>query len=113
MKGDSSDRIPHFTVRDVRDKTKLQAPIHQVRDVRKLVKSSYHFVSLDNNSADMEHKTSTQNAYQNPTSLPPIVIKCHSVNTNSTTKQSEKFSDSSNHKLVEDIQEADGSHSQK
>lgn len=112
MKGDSSDRIPHFTVRDVRDKTKLQAPIHQVRDVRKLVKSSYHFVSLDNNSADMEHKTSTQNAYQNQTSLPPIVIKCHSVNTNNTAKQYEKFSDSSDHKPVEDIQEADGSHSQ-
>ncbi|KAK2860598.1 hypothetical protein Q7C36_004764 [Tachysurus vachellii] len=112
VKSDSSDRIPHFTVRDVRDKTKLQAPIHQVRDVRKLVKSSYHFVSMDNNSADMEHKTSSQKGYQNPTSLPPIVIKCHSVNTNSIAKESERISDSSNHKLVDDIQEAEGTHSQ-
>ncbi|XP_060790083.1 uncharacterized protein C4orf54 homolog [Neoarius graeffei] len=110
LKGDSSDRIPHFTVRDVRDKAKLQAPIHQVRDVRKLVKSSYHLGSLDNNSTDMEHKTSKQNAYRNPTTLPPIVIKCQSVNTNSNTKQSEHFSGSSNHSLVEDIQAADGSH---
>lgn len=111
LKSDSSDRIPHFTVRDVRDKAKLQAPIHQVRDVRKLVKSSYHLGSLDNSSADMEHKTSKQNAYRNPTTLlSPIVIKCQSVNTNSNTKQSENFSDSSNHRLVEDIQAADGSH---
>lgn len=112
LKSDSSDKIPHFTVRDVRDKAKMQAPIHQVRDVRKLVKSSYHFVSLDNNSTDMEHKTSKQNAYQNPTTLPPIVIKCHSVNTNNNAKQSEKLSDSSDHKPVEDILEADGSHPQ-
>ncbi|XP_026791946.3 uncharacterized protein C4orf54 homolog [Pangasianodon hypophthalmus] len=112
LKGDSSDRIPHFTVRDIRDKAKLQAPIHQVRDVRKLVKSSYHFVSLDSNSADMEHKTSKLSTFRNPTTLPPIVIKCQSVNTNSNAKQSEKFADSSNHRLAEDIQEADGSHPQ-
>ncbi|TSK82226.1 hypothetical protein Baya_5122 [Bagarius yarrelli] len=112
LKSDSSDRIPHFTVRDVRDKAKLQAPIHQVRDVRKLVKSSYHFVSLDNNVADTEQNTSKQNACQTPTSLPPIVIKCHSVNTNTNAKQLEKISDSLNHKLVEDIQEAGGSHPQ-
>ncbi|KAM9501009.1 uncharacterized protein C4orf54 homolog [Clarias gariepinus] len=108
LKGDSSDRIPHFTVRDVRDKAKLQAPIHQVRDVRKLVKSSYHFVSLDNNSTDMD-KTSKQKTYRNPTSLHPIVIKCHSVNTNSSVKQSEKISDSSHN---EDIQKADDLHPQ-
>ncbi|XP_046708003.1 uncharacterized protein C4orf54 homolog [Silurus meridionalis] len=113
LKGDSSDKIPHFTVRDVRDKAKLQAPIHQVRDVRKLVKSSYHFVSLDNNSADTENKPSKQNAYRNPTtSLPPIVIKCQSVNTNSNAKQSEIILDCSDHGLVEDILEADGSQPQ-
>lgn len=111
LKGESSDRIPHFTVRDVRDKAKLQAPIHQVRDVRKLVKSSYHFVSLDNN-VDMEHKTSKQNTSQNPRNLPPIIIKCQSVNTNNNVKQSEKISDSSNHRLAEDILGADGSHPQ-
>lgn len=112
LKSDSSDKIPHFTVRDVRDKAKLQAPIHQVRDVRKLVKSSYHFGSLDTNSTDMEHKTSKQTTSRNQTNLPPMVIKCHSVNTNNNVKQSEKSSDSTSHRPVEDIQEADGSHVQ-
>lgn len=111
LRGDSSDRIPHFTVRDVRDKAKMQAPIHQVRDVRKLVKSSYHFVSLDNNT-DMEHKTSKQSSSQNPTNLPPMVIKCQSVNTNSSAKRSEKFSDSLNHRLSVDILESDELHPQ-
>lgn len=112
LKSDSSDKIPHFTVRDVRDKAKLQAPIHQVRDVRKLVKSSYHFGSLDTNSTDMEHKTSKQTTTRNQTNLHPMVIKCHSVNTNSSVKDSEKSSDSSNHRPVEDIHEADESHPQ-
>ncbi|KAM6909392.1 uncharacterized protein C4orf54 homolog [Xenentodon cancila] len=95
LKGESSDKVPHFMVRDIRDnKGKLQTPIHQVRDVRKLVKSSYHFVSLDNNenksnfaSADsnLEQKKQMQN--RNPHSVSPIVIKCQSVNTNNTTKQ--------------------------
>lgn len=86
LKGESSDKVPQFTVRDIRDnKGKLQTPIHQVRDVRKLVKSSYHFVSLDNN----EHKHPEQNRQtpcQNPNSVSPIVIKCQSVNTNSNGK---------------------------
>lgn len=112
LKSDSSDKIPHFTVRDVRDKAKLQAPIHQVRDVRKLVKSSYHFGSLDNNGLDTEHKTPKQNTSRNLTNLSPMVIKCQSVNTNSNAKQSEKFSDSSNHSLVEVVLEADGSQPQ-
>nr|XP_057921940.1 uncharacterized protein C4orf54 homolog [Doryrhamphus excisus] len=77
-KGEStSDKVPHFMVRDIRDnKAKLQTPIHQVRDVRKLVKSSYHFVSVDEKSAL---------ATANPvTGSPgsPMVIKCQSVNTN-------------------------------
>ncbi|XP_013876541.1 uncharacterized protein C4orf54 homolog [Austrofundulus limnaeus] len=90
LKGESSDKVPHFMVRDIRDnKAKLQTPIHQVRDVRKLVKSSYHFVSLDNDnkpvSADWEQKKLTHN--QNLSSASPIVIKCQSVNTNNTGKQ--------------------------
>uniref|UniRef100_A0A3Q0SMN0 Chromosome 4 open reading frame 54 n=1 Tax=Amphilophus citrinellus TaxID=61819 RepID=A0A3Q0SMN0_AMPCI len=92
LKGESSDKVPHFMVRDIRDnKGKLQTPIYQVRDVRKLVKSSYHFVSLDNNenksniaSADShpEQQQNKQLPNQNIHSVSPIVIKCQSVNTN-------------------------------
>ncbi|XP_069015147.1 uncharacterized protein C4orf54 homolog [Embiotoca jacksoni] len=96
LKGEFSDKVPHFMVRDIRDnKGKLQTPIHQVRDVRKLVKSSYHFVSLDNNenksnfaSADIHAEQKTQIPYRNTNSVSPIVIKCQSVNTNSNGKQS-------------------------
>ncbi|XP_042368497.1 uncharacterized protein C4orf54 homolog [Plectropomus leopardus] len=95
LKGESSDKVPHFMVRDIRDnKGKLQTPIHQVRDVRKLVKSSYHFVSLDNNenksnflSADSHSEQKKQMSHRNPHSVSPIVIKCQSVNTNSNGKQ--------------------------
>ncbi|XP_029310209.1 uncharacterized protein C4orf54 homolog [Cottoperca gobio] len=96
LKGESSDKVPHFMVRDIRDnKGKLQTPIHQVRDVRKLVKSSYHFVSLDNNenksnftSADSHPEQNNQISHRNPNSVSPIVIKCQSVNTNSNGKYS-------------------------
>ncbi|GAA6230681.1 uncharacterized protein LOC108895200 [Lates japonicus] len=96
LKGESTDKVPHFMVRDIRDnKGKLQTPIHQVRDVRKLVKSSYHFVSLDNNenksnfaSADSYPEQKKQVPYRNPNSVSPIVIKCQSVNTNNNGKQS-------------------------
>lgn len=84
----ASDKIPNFTVRDIRDtKCKFQTPIYHVRDVRKLVKSSYRFVSLDNSNS----KCSTaavkleEKATKEPVKhlLPsPIVIKCHSVKTN-------------------------------
>lgn len=97
FKGESSDKVPHFMVRDIRDnKGKLQTPIHQVRDVRKLVKSSYHFVSLDNNdnkssfaSGDSQPEQRKQMTYRNPNSVSPIVIKCQSVNTNSNGKLNE------------------------
>ncbi|XP_034092522.1 LOW QUALITY PROTEIN: uncharacterized protein C4orf54 homolog [Gymnodraco acuticeps] len=97
LKGESSDKVPHFMVRDIRDnKSKLQTPIHQVRDVRKLVKSSYHFVSLDNNenksnflSADTHSEQHKQMSNRNPNSMSPIVIKCQSVNTNNNGKYSE------------------------
>ncbi|KAG7313827.1 hypothetical protein KOW79_022323 [Hemibagrus wyckioides] len=87
-----SEKVPHFTVRDVRDsRCKLQTPIHQVRDVRKLVKSSYRFVSLEsgeNKSASREEsdgvkKDPDKNDKKEKT---PMVIKCHSVNTNTNTK---------------------------
>lgn len=84
LKGESADKVPHFTVRDIRDnKAKLQTPIHQVRDVRKLVKSSYHFVSLDNENrpADRLSDQKRQSALKTPNSVFPIVIKCQSVNT--------------------------------
>ncbi|XP_026209145.1 uncharacterized protein C4orf54 homolog [Anabas testudineus] len=95
LKGECSDKVPHFLVRDIRDnKGKLQTPIHQVRDVRKLVKSSYHFVSLDNNdnksnaaSAEGHSEQKKQMPPRNPNSVSPIVIKCQSVNTNSHGKQ--------------------------
>ncbi|KAM8879399.1 uncharacterized protein C4orf54-like isoform 1-T2 [Spinachia spinachia] len=77
----SSDKIPNFTVRDIRDtKCKFQTPIYQVRDVRKLVKSSYRFVSPDNSEAAEKLEVTKAPTKHVPPS--PIVIKCHSVKTN-------------------------------
>uniref|UniRef100_A0A3P9NBU6 Uncharacterized LOC103480095 n=1 Tax=Poecilia reticulata TaxID=8081 RepID=A0A3P9NBU6_POERE len=81
-------------VRDIRDnKGKLQTPIHQVRDVRKLVKSSYHFVSLDKNenksnsfSSEIHSEQKKQMQNSNPNCVSPMVIKCQSVNTNNAEK---------------------------
>lgn len=94
----ASDKTPNFTVRDIRDtKCKFQAPIYHVRDVRKLVKSSYRFVSLDNadskcSPADKPEEKATKELVKH--SLPSsIVIKCHSVNTNvkqQTAEESQK-----------------------
>ncbi|XP_057186442.1 uncharacterized protein C4orf54 homolog [Triplophysa rosa] len=116
LKGESSDKVPHFIVRDIRDyKGKLQTPIHQVRDVRKLVKSSYHFVSLDSHdrsshlTPEGEHKTVKQSSYLNSDSLSPIVIKCQSVNTNSNVKHSGNVIDPSKRRLSEDVFEHDAS----
>lgn len=89
----ASDKTPNFTVRDIRDtKCKFQTPIYHVRDVRKLVKSSYRFVSLDNSdgkcstAADKPEEKAAKEPVKHV--LPsPIVIKCHSVKTN--VKQSE------------------------
>ncbi|XP_051505833.1 uncharacterized protein C4orf54 homolog [Myxocyprinus asiaticus] len=114
FKGESTDKVPHFIVRDIRDnKGKLQTPIHQVRDVRKLVKSSYHFVSLDSNEnkccSDGEHKVLKPSSYLNSASLSPIVIKCQSVNTNSNVKQSGNLIDPAKRRFPEDIFESDRS----
>uniref|UniRef100_UPI0037E88A88 uncharacterized protein C4orf54 homolog n=1 Tax=Semicossyphus pulcher TaxID=241346 RepID=UPI0037E88A88 len=82
----ASDKIPNFTVRDIRDtKCKFQTPIYQVRDVRKLVKSSYRFVSLDHSESKYSTAADKHEATKEPVKhvLPsPIVIKCHSVKTN-------------------------------
>ncbi|KAG5285685.1 hypothetical protein AALO_G00006230 [Alosa alosa] len=91
-----SEKVPHFTVRDIREtKGKFQTPIHQVRDVRKLVKSSYRFVSLENTenkaatSASLLREDKVGIFKKEPDKKPsqsPIVIKCHSVNTNNLSK---------------------------
>ncbi|XP_061684684.1 uncharacterized protein C4orf54 homolog [Syngnathoides biaculeatus] len=92
----ASDKIPNFTVRDVRDtKCKFQTPIYRVRDVRKLVKSSYRFVSLDNRdikgavelTEKIEEKSKKEPLKQ--LSPSPIVIKCHSVKTNKSPKETD------------------------
>ncbi|CAL8351630.1 unnamed protein product [Boreogadus saida] len=91
------DRMPHFTVRDVREnKCKFQAPIYHVRDVRKLVKSSYGFVAADNAdnrcpasapaaAAEGSDDTDKRNSIKH-VSPSPIFIKCNSVKTNSDGK---------------------------
>lgn len=82
----AADKIPNFTVRDIRDtKCKFQTPIYQVRDVRKLVKSSYRFVSLENSESKCSTAADKPEAPREPikhVSPSPIVIKCHSVKTN-------------------------------
>lgn len=82
----AADKIPNFTVRDIRDtKCKFQTPIYQVRDVRKLVKSSYRFVSLENSENKCSTAADKPAISREPVKhlLPsPIVIKCHSVKTN-------------------------------
>ncbi|XP_041050558.1 uncharacterized protein C4orf54 homolog [Carcharodon carcharias] len=65
--GEEKIRAPQFTVRDIRDNIhRLQAPIHQVRDVKKLVKSSYHILTLEGSKLHGNEQL-------------PIVIKCQAV----------------------------------
>uniref|UniRef100_A0A3Q3X754 DUF4585 domain-containing protein n=1 Tax=Mola mola TaxID=94237 RepID=A0A3Q3X754_MOLML len=97
LKGESSDKVPHFTVRDIRDnKAKPQTPIHQVRDVRKLVKSSYHSISLG--SLSEQNKLIS---HGNPNSVSPIVIKCQSINTNRNVSQSGILAEVSHQELFD------------
>lgn len=94
----ASDKMPNFTVRDVRDtKCKFQTPIYHVRDVRKLVKSSYRFVALDNSESKNSTAASSAGTVDDITSktvkqlLPaPIVIKCQSVKTNVKQRRAEE-----------------------
>ncbi|KAM6313303.1 uncharacterized protein C4orf54 homolog [Aegotheles albertisi] len=88
--GDGLDKVPQFLVRDVRDsKHRPQGPLHQVRDVRKLIKSSYNCDSGDN-SSDKGSVASDQGGAEQkprqqlviagvPRSLSPVVITCQAV----------------------------------
>ncbi|KAM8808881.1 uncharacterized protein C4orf54 homolog [Eudromia elegans] len=89
LKGDGPDKVPQFLVRDVREgKHKAQGPLHQVRDVRKLLKSSYSYDSGDN-SSDRGSVASDQGGCEQkprqlviagiPRSLSPVVITCQAV----------------------------------
>ncbi|XP_068260273.1 uncharacterized protein C4orf54 homolog [Nyctibius grandis] len=93
--GDGPDKVPQFLVRDVRDsKHRAQGPLHQVRDVRKLIKSSYSCDSGDN-SSDKGSVTSDQGGPEQkpwqqlviagvPRSLSPVVITCQALGHAST-----------------------------
>ncbi|XP_048403061.1 uncharacterized protein C4orf54-like [Stegostoma tigrinum] len=71
-------RAQHFTVRDIRDNIqRIQAPLHRVRDVRKLLKSSYHIVTVHGGTAPREGSAPAPATHRSP-SL-PIVIKCQAV----------------------------------
>ncbi|XP_065693659.2 uncharacterized protein C4orf54 homolog [Patagioenas fasciata] len=93
--GDGPDKVPQFLVRDVREgKHRAQGPLHQVRDVRKLIKSSYSCDSGDN-SSDKGSVASDQGGSEQkprqqlviagvPRSLSPVVITCQAVGQAST-----------------------------
>ncbi|XP_072857981.2 uncharacterized protein C4orf54 homolog [Pogona vitticeps] len=102
FKGESMDKVPQFQVRDVREsKPKVQGPIHQVRDVRKLIKSNYGHESGDNNSDRASVNSEQGNSEQKPRQLvaagiprplSPMVITCQAV---SNSKEDKKFSKTS------------------
>ncbi|KAG8454165.1 hypothetical protein GDO86_000706 [Hymenochirus boettgeri] len=82
------EKMPQFMVRDVREpKSKVQGPIHQVRDVRKLLKSSYHHDTgegSDKGSGMSGHSTPDPKAKlcvasKVSSALSPIVITCQAV----------------------------------
>ncbi|XP_053336282.1 uncharacterized protein C4orf54-like [Clarias gariepinus] len=111
-----SEKVPHFTVRDVRDsRCKLQTPIHQVRDVRKLVKSSYRLVSLESSQNKSTSHEESYSIKKEPDKSEkkekmPMVIKCHSVNTNmnmnaNSSRQNDPESERSQMQQVSEQQE--------
>ncbi|MEE6460600.1 hypothetical protein FKM82_001030 [Ascaphus truei] len=82
------EKMPQFLVRDVREtKPKVQGAIHQVRDVRKLLKGSYHHDTGDNSDkgsvmSDQSYTDSRSKlsvASKISSSLSPIVITCQAV----------------------------------
>ncbi|KAM8939414.1 uncharacterized protein C4orf54 homolog [Pelodytes ibericus] len=82
------EKMPQFLVRDVREtKPKVQGPIHQVRDVRKLLKSSHHHDTGDNSDrgsvmsdqSGTDPKSKFSVASKISSSLSPIVITCQAV----------------------------------
>ncbi|KAM3937942.1 uncharacterized protein C4orf54 homolog [Leptodactylus fuscus] len=87
-RADVLEKMPQFTVRDVREaKPKAQGAIHQVRDVRKLLKSSYSHDTgegSDRGSVMSDHSSSDPKSKPSPvskisSSLSPIVITCQAV----------------------------------
>ncbi|XP_077156902.1 uncharacterized protein C4orf54 homolog [Paroedura picta] len=111
FKGEGLDKVPQFLVRDVREsKPKVQGPIHQVRDVRKLIKSNYGHESADNSdrgSVNSDQGTSEQKPKQLvtagiPRPLSPMVITCQAV---SNSKESSKEQASSGGKMLPSSQE--------
>ncbi|XP_044284432.1 uncharacterized protein C4orf54 homolog [Varanus komodoensis] len=98
-KGEAVDKVPQFLVRDVREnKSKVQGPIHQVRDVRKLIKSNYSHESGDNSdrgSVNSDQGISEQKPKQLvtagiPRSLSPVVITCQAVSNSKEDKKASK-----------------------
>ncbi|XP_073897530.1 uncharacterized protein C4orf54 homolog [Castor canadensis] len=83
FRGDNLEKVPQFQVRDVRDKSKVQGPLHQVRDVRKLIKGSGD--SSDKGSVTPEQGLTGPKPRQlaaaagGPRSLSPMVITCQAV----------------------------------
>ncbi|XP_023590480.1 uncharacterized protein C4orf54 homolog [Trichechus manatus latirostris] len=83
FRGDNLEKVPQFQVRDVRDKSKVQGPLHQVRDVRKLIKGSGD--SSDKGSVTPEQGLTGPKPRQlaaaagGSKSLSPMVIMCQAV----------------------------------
>ncbi|XP_053559453.1 uncharacterized protein C4orf54 homolog [Bombina bombina] len=92
------EKMPQFLVRDVRDpKPKAQGNIHQVRDVRKLLKSSYHQDPVDNSDkgsvlsdqSNTDPKSKLSVASKISSALSPIVITCQAVKNKEVGGQAE------------------------
>ncbi|KAL0594509.1 hypothetical protein AAY473_036909 [Plecturocebus cupreus] len=83
FRGDNLEKVPHFQVRDIRDKSKAPGPLHQVRDVRKLIKGSGD--SSDKGSVTPEQGLTGPKPRQlsaaagGSGSLSPMVITCQAV----------------------------------
>ncbi|CAN2388953.1 Domain of unknown function (DUF4585) [Pristimantis euphronides] len=82
------EKMPQFLVRDVREaKPKGQGAIHQVRDVRKLLKSSYSHDtgegsdrgSVQSDHSGTDNKAKLSSGPKSSSSLSPIVITCQAV----------------------------------
>ncbi|XP_077133707.1 uncharacterized protein C4orf54 homolog [Ranitomeya variabilis] len=94
------EKMPQFLVRDVREaKSKVPGAIHQVRDVRKLLKSSY---SQDTGEGSGRASVMSDHSATDPktkllpkisSSLSPIVITCQAVK---NKEESEKGSPQDN-----------------
>ncbi|XP_073445769.1 uncharacterized protein C4orf54-like [Dendrobates tinctorius] len=88
------EKMPQFLVRDVREaKSKVPGAIHQVRDVRKLLKSSYSQDPGEGRASVLsDHSATDPKARLAPrisSSLSPIVITCQAVK---SKEESEKGS---------------------